>query len=137
MTQNVNDCEIILVDDGSPDRSGAMCDAWAEKDSRIKVIHKENGGQATARNKAVEISRGDYIFFVDSALLFSSMRRTTALPVITPSAYCFRSRTCSGVEMPKPRILGIFEYLFTFSKNEVKSVSRCSLTPVTPVDDTQ
>lgn len=66
VAQSYENIEIILVDDGSPDRSGAMCDAWAEKDSRIKVLHKENGGQATARNKAVEISRGDYIFFVDS-----------------------------------------------------------------------
>lgn len=66
VAQSYENIEIILVDDGSPDGSGAMCDAWAEKDSRIKVLHKENGGQATARNKAVEISRGDYIFFVDS-----------------------------------------------------------------------
>ena len=66
LAQTYENIEIILVDDGSPDRSGAMCDAWAEKDGRIKVLHKENGGQATARNKAVEISRGDYIFFVDS-----------------------------------------------------------------------
>lgn len=58
--------EIILVDDGSPDNCGAMCDAWAEKDSRIRVIHKENGGLSDARNAGLEIASGDYIAFVDS-----------------------------------------------------------------------
>lgn len=58
--------EIILVDDGSPDRCGAMCDAWAAKDSRIKVIHKKNGGLSDARNTGLDIATGDYISFVDS-----------------------------------------------------------------------
>ena len=58
--------EIILVDDGSPDNCPAMCDGWAEKDSRIRVIHKENGGVSSARNAALDIATGDYIGFVDS-----------------------------------------------------------------------
>ena len=58
--------EIILVDDGSPDRCGEMCDAWAAKDSRIKVIHKPNGGLSDARNAGLQIAAGDYIAFVDS-----------------------------------------------------------------------
>jgi len=64
--QSYGNIEIILVDDGSPDNCGAMCDVWAETDSRIKVLHKENGGQAMARNQAVAVSSGEYIFFVDS-----------------------------------------------------------------------
>lgn len=64
--QTYHNLEIILVDDGSPDRCPAMCDAWAEKDERIRVIHKENGGAATARNAGLEIARGEYIGFVDS-----------------------------------------------------------------------
>ena len=64
--QTYRNLEIILVDDGSPDNCGAMCDAWAEKDPRIKVIHKENGGQADARNVGMGIATGEYIAFVDS-----------------------------------------------------------------------
>lgn len=58
--------EIILVDDGSPDRCGEMCDAYAREDSRIRVIHKENGGPSSARNAALDIATGDYVGFVDS-----------------------------------------------------------------------
>ena len=64
--QTYRNLEIILVDDGSPDNCPAMCDAWAAKDSRIKVIHKENGGQSTARNAGMTIATGEYIAFVDS-----------------------------------------------------------------------
>lgn len=64
--QNYRNIEIILVDDGSPDRCGEMCDELAEKDSRIKVYHKENGGLSDARNFGVERSSGKYITFVDS-----------------------------------------------------------------------
>ena len=64
--QTYTDLELILVDDGSPDRSGAMCDAWAERDSRIRVIHKANGGVCSARNAGLDAARGDYAAFVDS-----------------------------------------------------------------------
>lgn len=64
--QTNKNLEIILVDDGSPDNCPAMCDEWAEKDSRIRVIHKENGGVSSARNAALDIATGDYIGFVDS-----------------------------------------------------------------------
>lgn len=66
VNQTYGNLEIILVDDGSPDNCPAMCDAWAEKDSRIKVIHKKNGGQGEARNFALDIASGRYIGFVDS-----------------------------------------------------------------------
>lgn len=58
--------EIILVDDGSTDGSGALCDEYAERDSRITVIHQENAGVSAARNAALERAKGDYILFVDS-----------------------------------------------------------------------
>ena len=64
--QTYRNLEIILVDDGSPDCCGAMCDAWAEKDSRIKVIHKANGGLSDARNVGMAIATGEYLAFVDS-----------------------------------------------------------------------
>lgn len=64
--QTYRNLEIILVDDGSPDRCPAMCDVWTEKDSRIKVIHKKNGGLSDARNVGMEVARGELIGFVDS-----------------------------------------------------------------------
>ena len=64
--QTYTNLEIILVDDGSPDNCPAMCDAWAERDRRIKVIHKENGGLSDARNVGMAAATGEYIAFVDS-----------------------------------------------------------------------
>lgn len=64
--QSYNNLEIILVDDGSPDNCPSLCDAWAAKDSRIKVIHKENGGLSDARNAGMAIATGELMGFVDS-----------------------------------------------------------------------
>ena len=61
-----DEMEVILVDDGSPDSCGEMCDRWALNDSCIKVIHKENGGLSSARNAGIDIATGEYITFVDS-----------------------------------------------------------------------
>lgn len=65
MRQTVTDIEIILVDDGSTDGSGALCDQFAGQDSRIKVIHKENGGLSSARNAGADIASGDFVLFLD------------------------------------------------------------------------
>lgn len=64
--QSYSDLEIILVDDGSPDGCGRICDDYALSDERIKVIHKENGGLSDARNAGLDIATGEYIAFVDS-----------------------------------------------------------------------
>ena len=64
--QTYKEIEIILVDDGSPDKCPEMCDEFAKKDSRIKVIHKENGGLSDARNFGIEAATGDYLVFIDS-----------------------------------------------------------------------
>lgn len=66
LNQTFKDFEVILVDDGSPDRCPAMCDEWAKKDSRIRVIHKENGGLSSARNTGLKEVKGNYISFIDS-----------------------------------------------------------------------
>lgn len=66
ITQGYTNLEIILVDDGSPDRSGEICDQWAAKDGRIRVIHQANAGGAAARNVALDIATGELIAFVDS-----------------------------------------------------------------------
>lgn len=64
--QTFSDFELILVDDGSPDRCPAICDAWAEKDARIRVIHQKNAGLSGARNSGIEAAQGLYLSFVDS-----------------------------------------------------------------------
>ena len=64
--QTYANLEILLMDDGSPDGSGEICDRWAEKDSRIRVIHKENAGAGAARNTALDMAKGEIIAFVDS-----------------------------------------------------------------------
>lgn len=66
LNQTFTDYELILVDDGSPDRCGEICDEYAKKDERVKVIHKENGGPSEARNMGIDIAKGEYIAFVDS-----------------------------------------------------------------------
>ena len=66
LAQSFTDFELILVDDGSPDQCGVICDSFAEKDSRIIVIHKENGGLSDARNKGIDIAKGEYLTFIDS-----------------------------------------------------------------------
>ena len=66
LLQTLKDYEIILVDDGSPDKCPQICDEWAQRDSRIRVIHKENGGLSDARNAGINVCTGEYISFVDS-----------------------------------------------------------------------
>lgn len=66
INQSYHNLDIILVDDGSTDNCPAMCDAWAKRDFRIKVIHKENGGLSDARNAGLEIISGEYVALIDS-----------------------------------------------------------------------
>ena len=87
VNQSYRDLEIILIDDGSPDKCPNICDTWGKKDSRIKVIHKKNGGLSDARNAGLNICSGKYIAFVDSddmirpnmiELLMSTLKREKA-----------------------------------------------------------
>lgn len=66
LSQTFTDFELILVDDGSPDNSPKMCDEIAQKDSRVVVVHKKNGGLSSARNAGLDIAKGEYVFFIDS-----------------------------------------------------------------------
>ena len=64
--QTYQNLEILLIDDGSPDRCPDLCDAWAQRDPRIRVIHKKNGGLSDARNAGIEVAKGEWLSFVDS-----------------------------------------------------------------------
>ena len=70
--QTYQNLEVILVNDGSKDGSGSICDAYAQKDSRIRVIHKENGGLSSARNAGMDAATGEYITFVDQKICSGS-----------------------------------------------------------------
>lgn len=88
LAQTFTDFELILINDGSQDSSGAICDEYAAKDKRIITIHQENQGQATARNNAIAIAKGEWIHFVDSddfihpqmlEVLYSAVNETTLI----------------------------------------------------------
>lgn len=66
LAQTFTDFELLLIDDGSKDKSGEICDEYAAKDSRIRVFHKQNGGVSTARNIGIDKAQGEWIYFVDS-----------------------------------------------------------------------
>lgn len=72
LAQTFTDFELLLIDDGSRDKSGEICDEYANKDCRVKVFHKENGGVSSARNLGIDESKGKYLFFVDSDDIISS-----------------------------------------------------------------
>ncbi len=96
LAQTLTDIEIILVDDGSPDYCPMICDSYAEKDSRIKVIHKQNEGVSAARNDGIAAARADIIGFVDSddwvdpkmyETMLSALKRTGADIVVCNTSY--------------------------------------------------
>ena len=66
LAQTMEDFELLLIDDGSPDRSGEICDEYAVKDARVRVFHKENGGVSSARNLGLDNAQGEWISFIDA-----------------------------------------------------------------------
>lgn len=66
LSQSCGDFELLLINDGSPDGSGAICDGYAQADARVRAVHKENGGVSSARNLGIELAKGPYIVFIDS-----------------------------------------------------------------------
>lgn len=85
LAQTYHSLEVFLVNDGSPDNCGSICDEYAQKDNRIVVIHKKNGGLSDARNVAIDIAKGEYITFVDSDDYISPYYIETLLDLATES----------------------------------------------------
>lgn len=108
IAQSFTDWECILVDDGSPDRSGLICDEYASKDARIQVIHKENGGVSSARNMGMQMSKSDWITFVDSDDFLSS----DFLHLFFIKSLYSRRLYISGIEYNYPNRgpISMFEY---------------------------
>jgi len=108
--QSFCNLEVILVDDGSPDNCGAICDEYAKKDARIKVIHQRNQGVSAARNAGIEAAQGEWIMFVDAddwldkrfiELLMKKMKQVDAELVVCDILY-WNSKT-SECEISKIR----------------------------------
>ena len=102
VNQTWKNLEIILVDDGSPDRCGALCDAWAQRDARVQVIHKKNGGLSSARNAGLDAAIGEHIMFLDSddilhpeicTRLYTCMMEHKAQIAICDVAHVFSEKT--------------------------------------------
>lgn len=110
LAQTYTNLEVILVDDGSPDNCGAICDEYAEKDARVKVIHKENGGVSSARNMGIDAASGAFICFVDSDDIingkFVEYLKKTQETNDADIAYC--GHICFG-EFPKETTGASFE----------------------------
>ena len=115
MQQTYQNLEIILVDDGSPDRCPQICDLYASKDKRIRVIHKENGGLVTARKAGVQIAQGEYIGFVDGddwvgVGFYQSMLNTImACDADIAVAGCSRDLYRKTITMENALPLGVYE----------------------------
>ena len=107
LRQTLKEIQIILVDDGSTDSSGKICDEYAKKDKRILVIHKKNGGLADARNNGMKVSKGKYIMFLDADDLFEDNSCENMYNVIekTQSEYVignYQMTDDDGTKWPKP-----------------------------------
>lgn len=101
IAQTYTNIEIILVDDGSPDNSGNICDEYAKKDCRIKVIHKQNGGLSDARNAGIKVASGELIGFVDSddyiandmyELLYNNLKKENAQISCCNRYICYKNK---------------------------------------------
>lgn len=102
LAQTYTDFELLLVDDGSTDNSGEICDEYAQKDSRVRVFHKENGGASSARNLGIEEAHGEYLHFVDAddfVLMGAYEYLNTVIHEYShPDIICFKSqRDSAGV----------------------------------------
>lgn len=116
LAQTFQNFELILVDDGSPDHCPEMCDMYSMKDSRIKVIHKKNGGLSEARNAGLDIAQGQYYFFVDSddmiapnalQLLVKYAKGNSSDVIISKSFICFFDKIDVDIakEQGEPKIM--------------------------------
>ena len=111
LNQTFSDLELILVDDGATDQSGEICETYKMQDARVKVLHKKNGGVASARNMGIEISQGAYLTFVDSDdYLVSEALETLYNDIITYKADISCCLMCSDSEVGSESLQnGIFE----------------------------
>lgn len=120
INQSYKDLEIILVDDGSTDGSSLRCDEYADKDQRIKVIHKDNGGQSSARNMALDIAKGEYVCFADSDDISHKEMLAVLYNMIT--AYDADLAVCECREFPEGSLDSSYIKEVTCDVNKYKNI---------------
>lgn len=121
LAQTFTDWELLLIDDGSPDRSGEICDEYARKDNRIRVFHKKNGGVSSARNLGLDNMRGEYVTFVDADDWIDSNNASVCMSIIATNQldilqYSFKRIGCNGDVLQVKRVvsdvLDLSRYLY-------------------------
>lgn len=124
LNQDHEHLELILIDDGSPDRCGDICDAYAARDSRVRVIHQKNAGAAAAKNAGLRIASGTYLAFVDSddylqPNVFGHMLRVLQENDADAVQFSFQDvyRTRTEPQLLEPCVLNEKEYLVRFPKD--------------------
>ena len=126
LCQSFEDFELILVDDGSPDNCGAICDEYAIKDSRVRVIHQENRGASAARNKGLDEAKGKYVVFCDSDDLVSPLWLEHLVAVAVADTMPVCGYCNDAAELGKSKILpGISEPVYT--KEKYFDFGRCGI----------
>lgn len=137
LSQTYKDFELILVDDGSTDRSGVMCDEYAEKDDRIKVIHKKNGGLSDARNSGTRVAIGETITYIDSddavskrhlEYLYKMMVENDADISVTGMKVFYKNvRQCVSDDLGKVVVLSRVEALEHMFYQNLLDTSACAI----------
>ena len=126
LSQDHRDLEVILIDDGSTDASGAVCDAYAAADSRVRVIHQKNGGGAAAKNAGLRIATGTYLSFVDSddylepdvyGYMLSALEQSGADAIHCNFREVYRNRTEDCVVHTGRSLVNSRDYLVRFTKD--------------------
>ncbi len=107
LSQTFTDFELLLIDDGSPDSSGKICDEYAKRDSRIHVYHKENGGVSSARNLGLDKAKGDWVLFVDSD------------DWISPNTFSECMNQCADCDMLR------FGYTSVYDEEGTNTIEKC------------
>ena len=135
LAQTFTDFELILVDDGSPDGCGAICDEYAKRDARIRVFHTENAGSSAARNYGIDRAEGVYLGFIDSddyidpdmyRLLYDNLIREDADLSMCGLADVYGGEVTNPVKEPVYRVMN--------SEEAIRTVFEAKLTSVTPVN---
>ena len=117
--QTYTNLEIILVDDGSTDESGTICDVWATRDNRVTVLHKANGGQSSARNRGLQVASGDYIGYVDSDDYIDSAMYETLIQLIEEEQADVAGCQFKSCNNSKTSQIEYKEQLYTYTGRDV------------------
>lgn len=136
INQTYRNIEIILVDDGSKDSSGELCEKWKNRDERIVVIHKANGGLSSARNAGLDICKGDYVYFQDSddyiekntiEIMVNDAGKTGAQIVEAPFMHVYENKTTCRANFKEIKVMNTVEAIkYDLSAGEGGAVSSCS-----------